>query len=198
MTMNARNTIRRWMIVTLALLALSITACAPRRQTSDAPALPANLAEASVANIDNSNHGLDVGQLAPDFILKYGDGKKVKLSDLRGQPVMINFWATWCAPCKAEMPAIVDAYEARKEAGLVVLGVNAEETAQQAAKFMQQYAMQFPVVLDSRGEIQQLYMVRGLPTSIFIDPDGRIVSRWAGLLNEDLLDEYLTKIATGS
>lgn len=195
-----RTTLRPIWLVALVLAALAITACGTGAGSgsADVPSLPANLAEVSLAGVDNKGHGLEPGQLAPDFVMKYGDGKKVKLSDLRGQPVMLNFWATWCAPCKAEMPEIVNAYEAQKDSGLVVLGVNAEETAQQASEFMQEYNMQFPVVLDSRGDLQQLYMVRGLPTSIFIDRDGKIAVRWAGLLNQDLLDEYLTEISSGA
>lgn len=199
--MNVERTTRTaaWLLV-LILAALALIGCGAGAGSgsADVPAVPANLAEVSLGGVDNKNHGIEPGQLAPDFVMKYGDGKKVKLSDLRGQPVLINFWATWCAPCKAEMPAIVNAYEAQKDGGLVVLGINAEETAQQASKFMQEYNMQFPVVLDSRGDLQQLYMVRGLPTSIFIDRDGKIAMRWAGLLNQELLEEYLTEITAGA
>jgi peroxiredoxin len=153
-----------------------------------------NLAEATTRGVDNAQRGLEAGQLAPDFILQFSDGKKTRLSDWQGQPVVLNFWATWCAPCKEEMPEFVAAYERYRDDGLVILGVNAQESAGQAAGFMRQYAMTFPVALDARGDVQQLYNVRGLPTTVFIDREGRVTERWAGLLNERMLEELLAEI----
>jgi peroxiredoxin len=149
---------------------------------------------ASIAGVDNRGHGLNLGDLAPDFALQGGDGAARRLSAYRGQPVMLNFWATWCAPCRQEMPELVAAYQEHLDQELVILGINAQESGEQARKFVDQYQMTFPVVLDSRGEVQQLYQVRGLPTTVFIDRDGRIAARHAGLLTRELLDQYLAKI----
>lgn len=153
-----------------------------------------NLAEATTRGVNNAQRGLEVGQLAPDFILQFSDGTKTRLSDWQGQPVVLNFWATWCAPCREEMPEFVAAYQRYQDDGVVIVGVNAQETASQAADFMKQFNMTFPVALDTRGDVQQLYNVRGLPTSVFIDREGRIVERWPGLLRASALEELLAEI----
>ncbi len=103
-----------------------------------------NLAEATTRGVDNAQRGLEPGQLAPDFILQFPDGTKTRLSDWQGQPVVLNFWATWCAPCREEMPEFVAAYERYQDDGLVIVGVNAQETASQAAGFMGQLQHDLP------------------------------------------------------
>ena len=120
------------------------------------------------------------------------DGRSLNLSDLRGRPVMLNFWATWCPPCRAEMPEIVEA--ARQDEDLVVLAINVLEDVVHVEKFAEEYEMHIPVVLDADGAIQDLYQVRGMPTSIFIDRDGVIASTWAGMLDASRLDEQLAQI----
>lgn len=154
----------------------------------------ANLAEATTRGVDNRERGLEVGQLAPDFVLQFADGRETRLSDWQGQPVVLNFWASWCAPCKEEMPEFVAAHRRYQDDGLVVVGVNAQETTAQAAEFVRRFDMDFPVALDSRGDVQQLYNVRGLPTTVFIDRAGRIVNRWAGLLDQRTLEAQLAEI----
>jgi peroxiredoxin len=153
-----------------------------------------NLAEATTRGVNNAQRGLEPGQLAPDFTLQFADGTKTQLSDWQGQPIVLNFWATWCAPCREEMPEFVAAYDRYQDDGLVIVGVNAQESASQAAEFMGNFGMDFPVALDERGDVQQLYNVRGLPTTVFIDREGRIVERWAGLLRASALEELLAEI----
>lgn len=153
-----------------------------------------NLAEASVSKDGNQPDSLERGQQAPDFTLTFADGETVNLSDWHGQPVLINFWATWCSPCRAEMPEIVEAFERYQEEGLVVVGVNVQESADKAGEFAEEFQMSFPIALDSRGEVRQLYQVRGLPTTFFIDREGRLTVSWSGLLTKDLLAEYLSEI----
>ncbi len=187
----------RHLLVLLVLLAavLLIVACGSRAANEEVVATGlANLAEATTRGVDNAQRGLERGQLAPDFSMQFSDGKQIRLSDWQGQPVVLNFWATWCAPCREEMPEFVAAYQRYQEDGLVIVGVNAQETATQAAGFMKQFNMTFPVALDTRGDVQQLYNVRGLPTSVFIDREGRISERWAGLLSEAALEELLAEI----
>ncbi len=188
---------RQPLLALLILLAAALLAagCGGSAASDDvvAAGLP-NLAEVTTRGVNNAQRGLEVGQLAPDFILQFADGTKTKLSDWQGQPVVLNFWATWCAPCREEMPEFVAAYERYQDDGLVIVGVNAQESASQAAGFIEDFNMAFPVALDARGDVQQLYNVRGLPTTVFIDREGRIVERWAGLLRASALEELLAEI----
>jgi peroxiredoxin len=183
-------------LVWLILLAAALLVAGCGGAASDevvAAGLP-NLAEATTRGVNNAQRGLEPGQLAPNFTLQFADGRKTQLSDWQGQPVVLNFWATWCAPCREEMPEFVAAYDRYQDDGLVIVGVNAQESASQAAGFMGDFGMAFPVALDTRGDVQQLYNVRGLPTTVFIDREGRIVERWAGLLSAAALEELLAEI----
>lgn len=190
MTPSART--RLWLVLGLALWALAACRAQPSGEVADT-GLP-NLATASTRGVNNAGRAPQAGELAPDFVLTFADGARQKLSDWQGQPVVLNFWATWCSPCKEEMPTFVKTYGARSQDGLVIVGINAEESAGQAAAFMQSYQMTFPVALDEQGEIQQLYGVRGLPTTFFIDREGRIAQAWTGLLLAPMLDELLAEI----
>jgi peroxiredoxin len=194
--MNPLKTPRRPLVLlTLLLAALLAAGCGGGAASEEVVAvgLP-NLAEATTRGVNNAQRGLEPGQLAPNFTLQFADGSKTQLSDWLGQPVVLNFWATWCAPCREEMPEFVAAYDRYQADGLVIVGVNAQESASQAAEFMGEFAMTFPVALDARGDVQQLYNVRGLPTTVFIDDKGRIVERWAGLLRASALEELLAEI----
>jgi cytochrome c biogenesis protein CcmG, thiol:disulfide interchange protein DsbE len=113
---------------------------------------------------------------APDFTLQTLDGQTVKLSDLRGKAVLINFWASWCPPCKAEMPAIQHIYDDYRNQGLVVLAVNAtnQDTFANAQAFLTENNLTFPVPLDVNGEITRLYKINSFPTTFFIAPNGII------------------------
>ncbi len=116
------------------------------------------------------------GFLAPDFTLKATDGKTYSLSDLRGQAVIINLWATWCPPCRAEMPAIQKLYDEYKDQGLIVLAVNStvQDDPLAVAPFAAQYGLTFPILLDTTGEVTKAYQLRSLPSSYFIGRDGVI------------------------
>ena len=116
------------------------------------------------------------GFLAPDFELQTTTGETVKLSDLRGQAVLVNLWATWCPPCRAEMPAIEKIHNEYKDDGLVVLAVNMtyQDTRSNIAPFMEEYDLTFPVLLDETGQVGSAYQLRSLPSSFFIGRDGII------------------------
>lgn len=116
-----------------------------------------------------------VGDSALAFTLKTLDGNSVSLSDFKGHPVVINFWASWCPPCRDEMPVLVEAYRAHKDSGLIILAVNGrdqETSLRPVRRFVAEFQMPFPVLLDEHGDLRKRYKLRGLPTSVFIGADG--------------------------
>jgi cytochrome c biogenesis protein CcmG, thiol:disulfide interchange protein DsbE len=116
------------------------------------------------------------GFLAPDFELQDRAGNAVRLSDLRGQPVLVNFWASWCPPCQAEMPAMQRVHETYAEQGYVVLAVNTtyQDNEADARAFLDERGLTFTVLFDRDGGASSLYVVRSMPTSFFIDHEGVI------------------------
>lgn len=133
-----------------------------------------------------------LGFIAPDFELLDLSGKPVRLSDLRGSPVMINFWATWCNPCRIEMPLIQAA--AQENPDMVVLAVNADESILTVESFVEKMGLTFPILLDPGSKVEIMYKVQGLPTSFFVDKDGIIKGIQIGVLSEGKLSENLVKI----
>jgi thiol-disulfide isomerase/thioredoxin len=158
--------------------------------------LPAGLGRGfpviDLSTADEPATGSRAGDLPPDFRLQLEDGEYLNLRALQGRPVMINFWATWCGPCRLEMPDIVEAAAAHED--LVVIAVNVQEDLDKVKSFADEFGMAMPVALDADGEMRKLYEVRGMPTSIFVDRDGRISARWDGLLTADLLGDLLAEI----
>ena len=140
---------------------------------------------------ENATVGLAEGNLAPNFTLTNIDGETVSLSDYRGQAVLINFWATWCGPCRQEMPHFNRIFLNEQARGFVVLAINEEESLEQAQEFAAEFELDFPVLLDPDGEIgRRQYNVRGLPTSYLVDGNGIIVAAYPGILSEeDLLND---------
>ena len=118
------------------------------------------------------------GFLAPDFTLETVGGEEITLSDLRGKVVLVNLWASWCPPCRAEMPAIESIYQANKDKGLEVLAVNTtyQDDAQAAADFARSFGLTFPILLDRDGRVSKSYQLQALPTTFFIDRQGIIRS----------------------
>jgi peroxiredoxin len=135
---------------------------------------------------------IGAGSPAPQFELQSLSGEHIKLSDFHGRTVLINFWATWCGPCRLEMPAIQSRYE-RYGDELVVLAVNFDEEAPLVQQFTDELGLTFPVLLDPGGEVQRLYRVRGYPTTVFVDADGLIEIQHIGLMTEKQLDGYLAQ-----
>lgn len=138
--------------------------------------------------------GVKEGALAPDFTLESLDGSQVSLADFRGRPVLINFWATWCGPCRVEMPYIQAAYERYKEQEFVVLAVDIQETKPQVEAFAQEFSLTFPVLLDETGKVTATYKVLGVPTSIFVDRAGIISYIYPGAMTEAILEEQIARI----
>ena len=131
-----------------------------------------------------------IGQPAPDFILRDVEGATVKLSDLRGRVVWVNFWATWCVPCKKELPVLQKLADEKKDAGLVVLAINWQESADDARAYFASRGLTLPVLLD-RGGVYDQYKLQGLPDSFFIDRDGVIATLQYGEVSEKKARERL-------
>ena len=117
-----------------------------------------------------------IGFTAPDFTLDTLDGETITLSELRGQPVLINLWASWCPPCRAEMPALDEVYRQYRDDGFVVLAVNTtyQDSEEGARDFAGAYSLSFPILLDRDGAVSQRYRLQALPTSYFVGRDGII------------------------
>ena len=130
------------------------------------------------------------GFLAPDFTLNSLTGEAVTLSDLRGHPVLVNLWASWCGPCRAEMPAIQRVYDQFRARGFIVLAVNVtlQDDLQAAQKFVEEFGFTYPILLDVDGQAASLYKLRAFPSSYFIDEKGVIQEVvLGGPMNEALL-----------
>ncbi len=140
-----------------------------------------------------SNTDPMVGTEAPDFSLQTPDGETYRLSDLRGRAVLINFWATWCGPCRVEMPLLQERYT-RYSPNLIVLGVDNNEPAEMVADFQIELGLTFPLLVDPGAEVNQLYRVRGYPSSYFIDAQGVVRVVHIGVMTERQLDDYLAQV----
>jgi len=130
---------------------------------------------------------------APDFSLKTISGDTATLSDYAGRVVLLNYWATWCLPCRAEMP-LLQQYAERFGDDLVVLAINNGEPVDEVEAFIRELDLTLPVLLDPEEAVTQLYRIRGFPTTLFIDRDGKIRYQHIGILNEDQLDGYLSDL----
>jgi peroxiredoxin len=137
------------------------------------------------------------GSPAPDFTLKTLDGSTASLSQYRGQPVLINFWASWCPPCRLEMPDLVRVYEANKTKEFVLLGINLtfQDALPDVKSFVEEFKMTFPVLLDDTGKVtNDLYRLRALPMSVFVDRSGVIIRIHIGAMTGQQIDEFVAEI----
>ena len=134
------------------------------------------------------------GVPAPDFELASLDGKKVRLSDFRGKAVVLNFWATWCSPCKVEMPWFVDLQKKYGNDGLVILGVAMDDSeAPKIAEFTSELGVNYPVLLGTDEVSEQYGNVQFLPTTFYIDREGKIIGKGTGLIGRAEIEENIQK-----
>ena len=146
----------------------------------------------------NPGAGPQIGQPAPDFTLRDLQGQPMTLSELRGRPVVVNFFATWCAPCRIEMPLLQVAYQYYQPAGLVIIGLATQESPDLVREFTTTRQLTFPIVIDPTGQVTEGYRARAYPTSIFINAEGVVTDVHRGMLNPKLLEHYLSKILPAS
>lgn len=135
--------------------------------------------------------GIAIGDMAPDFELETVEGETVRLSDYRGKRVLVNFWATWCPPCRAEIPDMQKLYD---NEDVVILAVNMAESPDTVTDFVKEFNMTFPVLMDTESEVTGIYQVQAYPTSYMIDSNGRIQFMRLGAMNYDLMVQELEKM----
>jgi thiol-disulfide isomerase/thioredoxin len=185
----------------LAPMTVMLLACGRSRPSEPLPSVsldsfPTGLGRGfpvgSLVGADNSATGLKPGDTAPNFRMQLNDGQGLYLSDLVGRPVMINFWATWCGPCRLEMPEIVQHAETTPD--LLVIAINVQELEEPVAAFADDFDMNMPVVRDVDAEIRDLYEVRGMPTSVFINRGGKVSTYREGVMSPSMLEELLAPI----
>ncbi len=181
---------RKWVIGVAVLLGVSLAVVGGR----------------SLVGRNEDEQGSDVGiqvapvagALAPDFTLVNLEGENVSLSDFHGQPVLINLWATWCGPCRIEMPTIQSRFEKYQDEGFIVLAVNFDEQQADVQAFLDEFGLAFQILLDPGVEVQKLYRTRSYPTSFFVDRKGVIQAQHIGVMTEGNLDGNLTQIGLGN
>jgi peroxiredoxin len=118
--------------------------------------------------------GALTGQPAPDFALKSSTGENLRLSEYRGDVVMINFWATWCGPCRQEMPLLDELYTRYNRVGFNLLGVNIDDDSSRAMAMIQELGVNFPVLFDARKEVSKMYDVSAMPVTVIVDRTGQV------------------------
>ena len=143
-----------------------------------------------LSNAVSSPYKFTAGTPAPEFDLQTPDGRRVSLSDFRGKAVVVNFWATWCPPCRSEMPDLEQIAQERKS-DVVVLAVNVQEARDPVARFVQQYGLTFPILLDTSGDVTQAFGVQSLPTTFFVDGEGKVAAFNMGALNKSAIARKL-------
>jgi peroxiredoxin len=136
--------------------------------------------------------GLSIGAAAPDFQLKTLAGDTVKLSDLRGKKVMLNFWATWCPPCKAEMPEM-EQFSKQIGDDTVILAVNIDPQLD-VQGFVNEYKITFPILLDAEDKVNEAYQVLSIPTTYFINSKGIIQNKYTGSMKIDIMKKYTQQL----
>ncbi|GCE18085.1 TlpA family protein disulfide reductase [Dictyobacter kobayashii] len=138
-----------------------------------------------------------VGKAAPAFDLPLlnGNGEKVKLSDYKGKPVIVNFWASWCDPCNREAPFLQSSWLDLKSKGVVMVGIDGGETTSSGIKFLQKYGVTYTNIADNvGGDTSISYGVTNMPETFFIDRNGNVVSRWIGEIDSAGLQKELAKL----
>jgi len=189
-TLGQRSFARRWLFPVVVVVAIAAAIWWLEARDSGGVSStgerygPTNLPAALVPA--GASVKAEAGALAPDFLLESLDGDETRLSDFRGQPIVLNFWATWCVSCRKEMPQFVEAYEVHRDEGLAVIGLNLQESESIIRPFADDFGIDFPVLIDRDGEVGDAYRLIGLPTTFFIGRDGVVESVFIGELKGEV------------
>lgn len=145
-----------------------------------------------------TDEGLAKGETAPDFELTTLDGETVRLSDYKGKKIILNLWATWCPPCRAEMPDMQNYYEEQAEAENVeILAVNLTTEDRGMDKinaFVEEFGLTFPIPMDTEGDVGDVYQAATIPTSYMIDTEGRVQNKIVGPMNEEMMEDFIANM----
>ena len=131
------------------------------------------------------------GRLASDFTLELFSGGTFRLSEQRGKVVLVNFWASWCLPCREEAPVLARAWRAYKDRGVVFVGVDIWDTRDDALAFMREFDITYPNVIDPTGEVAIEYGITGVPETWVLNREGRLVRRWVGAMTDRQIEAFL-------
>ncbi|MEK3993810.1 thiol-disulfide oxidoreductase ResA [Psychrobacillus sp. FSL K6-2365] len=137
---------------------------------------------------------IQVGDDAPDFALVDMNGEKHQLSDYKGKGVFLNFWGTWCKPCEREFPLMDKHYQVYKDQGLEILAVNIGESDFAVQKFIDRKGLTFPVLIDDKKSVMETYKINPLPTTLLINPNGKIEKVITGEMSEEMIKDYMEQI----
>lgn len=150
----------------------------------------------SLAAATSSQAALTPSAAAPDFTLHSMAGSNLRLQEQRGRVVLVNFWATWCGPCREEMPKLNQLYEKYRGAGFVLLGVNVDDDPRNATAVAQKLGVKFPVLLDTDKQVSKLYDLKTMPSTVLIDRDGRVRYLHRGYLSgyEDNYEKQIREL----
>lgn len=153
--------------------------------------------ESQAAELQDRNVGIAVGDLAPEFSGTTIDGQTVALSDLDGKLVVVNVFASWCGPCRAETPHLVEIYDELDRDEVEFVGLNLQETPGAVQTFKEEFSIEYPLLLNEGGEITNIYSPIGLPTTWFIDREGIVRFTFSGPLTKESLQVILDDVAAG-
>ena len=195
---NSRLPIFLWILLGLVLISILVAGILDR-VGRPSPAMQATTVQAikPLSSSPSQNPdifvGNKVGDTAPDFTLQTTEGKEISLSDYRGKNVILNFWATWCGPCRFETSTIEAIHEAWADKDVVVLGINVQDSFGSASSYAKANNLKFTIPVDMPGDTTHLYGIYGIPTTFFINRDGKITAIKVGpFLNADEVQDMMT------
>jgi cytochrome c biogenesis protein CcmG/thiol:disulfide interchange protein DsbE len=128
---------------------------------------------------------------APDFTLTDLSGNSISLSDFKGKVIFVNFWATWCPPCRQEIPDFIEFYKENKDSGAVILGVSVDKSTNEVRDFVEEYKINYPIVMATNEMVKDYKPGRYIPTTIIVDTDGMIQGKKVGIMDKATLEHYL-------
>ena len=155
------------------------------------PSTPTSPATLAPSPFSSDMPPLNLGEPAPPFALQGLDGTEVSLASLQGKVVVLNFWASWCGPCRKEMPDFQEAWEEHQDQGVVFVGIAVADTESDASRFAQQVGVTYPLALDATNEVARAYRLRAVPSTYFIDREGMLATTLHGLANQGALRIFL-------